>query len=142
MHSLCHGKMSLLLIDPSKHLRGFLFSMLLEGSICPGDVVFRTEKLVIYHEKRQKVPLDCDVDGVVMFRGFPWYYDNSGMKEEHLKCLPFMHGCSSGMLQSRKSVDIVGFFHTLVPEPLPKVPVLLMSLRQRDMAFILKKTVL
>lgn len=110
MTSLCHGTMSLYLIDPSKHLRGFLFSMLLEGTLCSGEVVFRNKKIVIYHEKKQNVPLDSDVEGVVMFRGFPWYYDNSGIKEEHLKCLPFMHGCSSGMLQSRKSVDMVGYF--------------------------------
>jgi hypothetical protein len=110
MTSLCHDKTSLLLIDPSKHLRGFLFSILLEDYSCSGAVIFRNEKLVIYHEKRQNVPLDSDIEGVVMFRGFPWYYDNSGLKEEHLKCLPFMHGCSSGMLQSRKSVDMVGYF--------------------------------
>jgi hypothetical protein len=110
LSTLSHGTTSMLEIDPSKHQRGFIFSMLQKGTSCRGRKIFSNHSLSIYHEKKENVLFDCDIDGAVMFRGFPWCYDNSRMKEEHLTCLEEMHGSLSGMIKSRKSVDMTGFF--------------------------------
>ena len=104
-------KTSFLRINPVNHRRGFAFSILPPGyKKKMGTQVFCNEKLIIYHHEQENVPFDSELDGVVVFRGFPWYYDISTLKEENIRFLELMHHTSSGMLDSRKKVDMVGYF--------------------------------
>ena len=104
-------KTSLLLINPVTHRRGFVFSILPPGQKTTiGTEVFRNRKLIIYHHEQDSVMVDSDLDGVVVFRGFPWYFDTSKLNEDSIKCLETMHHTPSGMLDSRKKVDMVGYF--------------------------------
>lgn len=109
--ALCNGKTTkLLLIDPSKHKRGFVFSIVSSVNESHVTEVFRNDKVTIYHQENEKILIDSDIDGVVVFRGFPWYYNNAELSNEHLRCLELMHDKTSGMLESRKKVDMVGYF--------------------------------
>jgi hypothetical protein len=102
---------SLLLINPVTHRRGFAFSILPPGQKdTTGTEVFKDRKMIIYHHEQDRVVVDSELDGVVVFRGFPWYFDTSKLNEESIKCLETMHHTSSGMLDSRKKVDMVGYF--------------------------------
>lgn len=108
---LCNGKTTKsLLIDPSKHKRGFVFSIVSSVNESHGTEVFRNNKVAIYHQENKKILIDSEIDGVVVFRGFPWFYNNADLSNEHMRCLDLMHDKSSGMLESRKKVDMVGYF--------------------------------
>ena len=101
---------SLKLIDPSKHQSGFAFSIVSTYNKNLGSEVFRNEKVIIYHKAKNDILIDSDIEGVVIFRGFPWYHDNHEWKDENMRYLDLMHGTSSSMLGSRKKVDMVGYF--------------------------------
>lgn len=112
--SFCDNQcVDLFIVDPRKHCRGFVFSILGSKENIPEEAkeVFRSSNVTIYKEDRQEVFTDSSlIHGTVVFRGMPWYFETD-ILEKDLLALDFMHGNKdSGMANSRHGVYMHNYF--------------------------------
>ena len=103
----------LFIVDPRKHCRGFVFSILGSKENIPEEakMIFSSSTVTIYKEDRQEMFTDSSLcHGTVVFRGMPWYFE-TGILEKDLLALDFMHGNKDlGMANSRHGVHMHNFF--------------------------------
>ena len=112
--SLCGNQcVDLFIVDPRKHCRGFVFSILGSKENIPEEAkkIFSSSTVTIFKEDRQEMFTDSSLcHGTVVFRGMPWYFE-TGILEKDLLALDFMHGNKdSGMANSRHGVHMHNFF--------------------------------